>query len=187
MLRDIVEEEYNVGDTSKSMTVNSMVDVMSYQNEDIRIGQIKFKMRMRKKIDIALKWFQENNAIKGRDRDGEEKTSKRVVNVSIVECRDLVSKQGDPSQIAPFCYYQFYTFDDHYSSTSAGSNPRFDDMQTYQVEMNDKFKSFASRETLDIHVFDDNAPIAEDDKDAGDDIIGTAAIPLVDLVKGTDF
>lgn len=53
--------------------------------------------------------------------------------------------------------------------------------------MNDKFKSFASRETLDIHVFDDNAPIAEDDKDAGDDIIGTAAIPLVDLVKGTDF
>lgn len=57
MLRDIVEEEYNVGDTSKSMTVNSMVDVMSYQNEDIRIGQIKFKMRMRKKIDIALKWF----------------------------------------------------------------------------------------------------------------------------------
>jgi len=52
--------------------------------------------------------------------------------------------------------------------------------------------SYLERETLEIIVFDDNAPIQgverggrqANEEEAGQDMIGTVKIPLVDLIKG---
>ena len=38
----------------------------------------------------------------------------------------------------PFFFYQFYTFEDRYSHTSAGVNPRFNDTFSYEVLVDSK-------------------------------------------------
>jgi len=37
------------------------------------------------------------------------------------------------TNISPFFFYQFYTFDERYSSNSVGTNPTFNDMYQYEV------------------------------------------------------
>lgn len=68
-------------------------------------------------------------------------------------------KYSQVVKIAPFFYFQFYTFDERYSKTSSGTSPVFEDHATYEVTFDNKFMSYLERESLDIIFFDDNAPI----------------------------
>jgi hypothetical protein len=53
---------------------------------------------------------------------------RKIVTISVLGCRDLKVKYGEIAKIAPFFYYQFYTFDERYSSTAHGPEPQFDDV-----------------------------------------------------------
>lgn len=93
------------------------------------------------------------------------------------------------SDVSPFFYYQFFTFDERYSSNSSGINPRFDDSYSYEVTFDARAIQYFETECLEIILFDDNAPIAGNAPDAagGDDMIGTVKVPLKSLVAGCSF
>lgn len=87
--------------------------------------------------------------------------------------------RGNDESLAPFFYYQFYTFDDSVSETKSGSNPKFSDEKTFKMDVNETTKKYYQTQDLKIFVVDDNAPQAEG-KD--EDIIGICKIPLAKLV-----
>jgi len=43
---------------------------------------------------------------------------KKIITIKVVECKGLISKLS--KGIVPFFYYQFFTFDEHYSKTLSG-------------------------------------------------------------------
>lgn len=86
--------------------------------------------------------------------------------MQIVGCKDLKVKYGDVANISPFFYYQFYDFDERYSATAIGKNPIFEDTQNYEVLFDAKMINYLQRESLEVILFDDNAPIAGLDRGA---------------------
>ena len=85
---------------------------------------------MRKTLAEALRWFKEKLDLEAVQSDKiVEKVGatapKKLITVKVVECKDLVSKLS--KHVVPFFYYQFFTFDEHYSKTLAGKSPIFDD------------------------------------------------------------
>ena len=101
-------------------------------------------------------------------------------------------KYGDVVQISPFFYYQFYHFDERYSVTQAGKSPVFEDTMSYEVNYDAKLIHYLQKEPLEIILFDDSAPItglsrgAQAPGEQSDDMIGSAQIPLSDLIKGAN-
>jgi hypothetical protein len=99
----------------------------------------------------------------------------------------LKVKYSDLTDIAPFFYYQFFTFDERYSGNGAGTNPKFNDTFSYEVFFDSKATSYFEKECLEVILFDDNAPIAgasPDNVGAADDMIGVCKVPLKSLVAG---
>ena len=83
-----------------------------------------------------------------------------MVTISIVKAHGLKLRYADVSNVSPFFFYQFYTFDDRYSANSVGVNPTFNDTFSYEVFCDAKAIQYFERECLDVILFDDNAPIA---------------------------
>jgi predicted RNA methylase len=101
----------------------------------------------------------------------------------VVDCKGLVSKLS--KNPVPFFYYQFFTFDEHYSKTLSGPNPIFNDEITFDVKMDPKFKDYIQTTGLEIYLFDDNAPLIDSDtREEVTDMIGTALVDLTPLLKG---
>ena len=44
---------------------------------------------------------------------------------------------GDSSKVAPFFYYHFFTFEERYSTTAVGCNPKFGDSRVYTMDFDD--------------------------------------------------
>ena len=65
---------------------------------------------------------------------------------------------------------------------SAGKNPRFDDVQNYEVAYTPDFIEHLDKQELEVTIFDDSAPLLPDEdeksKDGESDIIGVAKVPL---------
>ena len=95
-------------------------------------------------------------------------------------------KYAEISDVAPFFYYQFFTFDERYSTNGQGVNPRFDDTYSYEVTFDSRAVEYFESENLEIILFDDNAPIAGQGSanGQGDDMIGICKVPLKSLVAG---
>lgn len=87
------------------------------------------------------------------------KSRKKLITVQVVGGKDIKVKYSGVSKIAPFFYYQFYTFDERYSATSTGENPIFEDTQSFEVLFDAKLINYLQKEPLEIILFDDNAPI----------------------------
>lgn len=111
------------------------------------IGSLKFKMRMRKPVSEAVRYFRDKNEIEnmkamelGRPGDASLGISsrKKQITVQIVGCKDLVVKYGDVSNVSPFFYYQFYDFEERYSASAVGKNPVFEDTSVYEVTFDAK-------------------------------------------------
>ena len=112
--------------------------------------------------------------------------SKRMITINILGASNLKTKYTS-SGIAPFFYYQFFTFDEIYSSNSSGINPKFNMSKVYEVSFDAKTIEYFEREYLEIIIFDDNAPVAglsSQNADQGDDIIGICKVPLKSLIQG---
>ena len=54
-------------------------------------------------------------------------TKKKLVTITVVGAKGLKVRNWDASNVAPFFFYQFYTFDERYSSNAKGVNPNFND------------------------------------------------------------
>lgn len=100
----------------------------------------------------------------------------------------LKLRYADHAEVAPFFYYQFFTFEERYSSNGAGSSPQFNDSFSYEVAFDSKAMDYFTKEALEVILFDDNAPIAGSGPDnaAGplDDMIGVCKVPLNSLIAG---
>ena len=154
-------------------------------------------MRMRKPVSEAVRYFREKNEIENMKSFDYQRpdggSRKKLITVQIVGCKDLVVKYGEVSNVSPFFYYQFYDFDERYSATAVGKNPVFEDAQNYEIMFDAKILNYLQRESLEIILFDDNAPItgvergAQASGEQADDMIGTALIPLADLIKGASI
>ena len=97
--------------------------------------------------------------------------------VSIVGAKNLKMRYSDVSNVSPFFFYQFYTFDDRYSANAIGVNPSWNDTYSYEVLVDSKAIQYFEKEHLDVILFDDNAPIAgvsldPNAKAEADDMIG---------------
>lgn len=125
---------------------------------------------------------------------GKPDVDKKCVTINVQGCKSLRTDYGDSSKLAPFFYYQFYKFPERMSQTSSGSNPKFKDVQTYEVTYDRGAQKFFQEEKLEIMFVDDNAPLtglerggqsrmvaAEDDNS---DMIGQCSIPLKELESG---
>lgn len=109
-----------------------------------------------------------------------------MVTISVVAAHNIKVKYSNVSEIAPFFYYQFFTFDERYSTNSSGINPRFEDSYSFEVTFDSRAINYFESESLEIILFDDNAPIAGQGADsvAGDDMIGICKVPLKSLIAG---
>ena len=183
-LREMVEREVAVHDAAwRTPVVQKTVRVMGVRGDQM-IGNIKFKMRMRKPISEAARYFRERSEIenlKAFDASGAGANSrKKLITIQVVGCKDLSVKYGDVVQISPFFYYQFYHFDERYSATQAGKSPVFEDTMSYEVNFDAKLIHYLQKETLEIILFDDSAPItglsrgAQAPGEQSDDMIGSA-------------
>lgn len=144
-----------------------------------------------------MRFFREQNEIKNIEKFvsldpklGTVKPQKKLVTISIVGASGLKMRYSDVSNVSPFFFYQFYTFDDRYSSNAVGTNPTFNDTYSYEVMVDSKAIGYFEKETLDVILFDDNAPIAgvaldqNENATENDDMIGMCKIPLSSLVTG---
>ena len=163
------------------------------------LGVVKYKMRLRKPIQEAMRFYRETNEINNMTRAlsinpqaGSSKPVKKLITITVVAAHNLKMKYAAVADVAPFFFYQFYTFEDRYSHNAAGVNPTFNDPCSYEVLFDAKALGYFEKEPLEIYLFDDHAPIAgtaigENSAQAAgeaDDMIGTASIPLNGLVSG---
>jgi hypothetical protein len=189
-LRELIERDYDTLDGMKTPIITGIININSSANPSLRIGSIKYKMRMRKSLNEALRWFREKNELNTAQRSKkvtQQYLHTKIIAINVIRCFDLKSKHAkDSEKIQPFFNYSFYKFDEYSSRTSIGANPEFNDIKTFSTEIDDKFKNYTEEKTFEISVFDDsvNLAIATDDESI-DDLIGIAHIPLFDVSKGT--
>ena len=187
LLKDLVQ----LGKMTSSKIINGVGEVMSISNSDVRIGTIKYKMRLRNDFQQAIKLYYDRKLANARKDDREISKAKiKCISFEVIEWKDLSVKGVDAQSLKPFCYYKFYNFNEHNTIVSAGPNPRFDDIQNYEVAYKPTFIDYLDKSNLEITVFDDSAPIpVEDAKSRLDDrdIIGFAKVPLQLLSLSKDI
>jgi hypothetical protein len=190
LLKDLVFIEPEKQTTKK--VVSSTTEIMSASSPDVVIGRIKYKMRLRHDFHQAIKFYHERKSASMRqDKREIAKAKSKCLSLEIIECKDLFCRGTDPTMLKPFCYYQFYTFDEHYTIVSSGSNPRFDDIQNYKVAFKSEFIEYLDKNELEVTVLDDAAPLSDNEekkvKDEDRDVIGVARIPLRLLAFSKDL
>ena len=191
-LREIVERDYDTMDGMKTPVISGIINISSSADPSLRIGVIKYKMRMRKTLNEALKWFREKNELNIAQRSKkvtQKYLATKVISINVIRCTDLKSIHNrNPKRIKPFFFYNFYKFDDFTSRTYEGTDPEMNEMKTFTTEIDDKFRNYTEEKTFEITVFDDgiNPPAVEDDNRI-DDMIGVVHIPLFEVAKGNNL
>ena len=145
MLRELVEAEGHLHEANNKTpvferfgeiypVVTSGRDKVGYRDTHLKpIGRIAFKLRLRKPISEAMRFYREQNELKNIERYVEinqgasVKPTKKLITISVVAAYDLVVKHSEIAQIAPFFYYRFYTFEDKQSYNGKGRMPVFND------------------------------------------------------------
>jgi len=140
-MRELWERESAIVESSGKLPVIEQkvrVEALSPSGHaPIVVGQLNIKMKMRKPITQAAKFFREKQEMEELNRVADPRLGhfggrKRHVTIHVVGCIDLRSSQSQ-AEMAPFFYYQFYNFDERYSQTVRGASAIFDDMQPYEV------------------------------------------------------
>ena len=141
---------------------------LAMRTEVASLGNLRVKMRLRKPIQEAMRYYRDRTEVRdttrsasaskgGKDRQAPKQA---MVTINIVGCKDLKVRDTDVTyQIAPFFYYQFFTFDERYSHTAAGPNPTFQDARSYTMVFDDGTLKYLETQSLDVILFDDNAPM----------------------------
>lgn len=165
------------------------------------IGKVFYRMRMRKTIDEALKWFNQKKTLRAQ-RDpssivtdyvphqlGGLKKRSKIVTIHILKCFDL-RRPGDSSysggkEILPFFHFNFFTFE--YTSPSlTGPQPYFDIKKQFECEVNEQFMDYMKTQVLKIDLIDESVDINA--QGGGQkDYIGSVRIALKELMIQEEF
>lgn len=170
--------------------IDSAVSLISAIDGRTVIGVLRFKMRMRLPISEALRWYHERQEVvdmgfpqlKALDTFYETAPSglTRILVITVFRCEGLLASMYSAS-LAPFVYFQFFTHEEIVTRTSVGIDPIYDETHMLEVTVNPGLKRYLDGQPLEFIVFDDNAPIREDNQD----VIGTAQVPLSALLLDT--
>ena len=129
------------------------------------IGEIMFKMRLRKPISEVMRVHRERTEIANMTKaaainpQGSLKPAMKLVTINILKAHKLKIPMASTNEAAPFFCYQFYTFDERYSHNGVGLNPTYDDTFSYKVLFDANAHTYFEKECLEVILFDDNAPI----------------------------
>ena len=102
-----------------------------------------------------------------------------AIKVDISCCRDLVPRVGEPSDMVPYCSYQFPGLPSHDTTYGRGPNPDFEDSHDMPLERTKEVEARLETASMEIVAFDD----ADVDLE-GAGVIGIARIDLEPLSKG---
>ena len=178
----------NVENDPKSRVVHGYCEIYYANDSSIKIGDIKYKMRMRKSISNIIKWIKDKNElfkeldpvnqanykmmselnmkhslINELDFYGKENINNKIYNIKIMISKgEELKVYGPPRRINPYIYYQFYKQNEHYSAIMTGTDPLFDDMAQYTCVYNANFHEYLDKELLNIYIFDSSRPIQVD-------------------------
>lgn len=154
------------------------------------VGVQTFKLRMRYPLSEAVRWFKEKQEIVELSNPkqfaletvyaAEPSLKERSLIVTVFRCIGL-SGTVYPGNLRPFVFYQFFTDPETLTKSGVGPDPVFDETNIFNIKQGAELKRYLDNQTLEFIVFDDNAPIRE----GGQDIIGTAHIPLTALLLDT--
>jgi hypothetical protein len=147
-LRELIERDYDTMEGMKAPVINGLINIMSSANPSLRIGSIKYKMRMRRSLNEALKWYREKNDLTVAEpgKVTQKIINTKVVAINILSCTDLYSKNAtSQKEIRPFFFYNFYINDEYCSKIVRGNSPEYNDLQTYSTEIDSKFKKYTEQ------------------------------------------
>ena len=190
-LKELLERAGPMSETSnRTSIIEAAAPVVSVSDQKTSIGVIRYKLRMRLPLSEALRWYREKQEVIELTRPTlqavdvsyvhDAKPSTRRLHIIVFRCIGLVPQTYSPD-ISPFVFYQFANEAERATGTSRGPDPIFDDTNTIELQVNNALKRYLDKEALQVAVFDDNAPI----RDVGQDVIGTAHIPLSSLLIDT--
>ncbi len=193
-----------------SRVVHGAMSIFYDKDPNISIGKIHYKMRMRNPILETIKFYREKDKVLREISPMHDLFSKKVekeiaqlggegknmlVTIMISKAANL-KVSGPLRKIAPYLYYQFYKFDDHYSDSTYGENPTFGLVDKYNVIYDNTFHTYIENQYLEILVLDDSnaleVQVSADANNMGsvnlidnkdeDDLIGVVKINLKDLL-----
>ena len=206
-LKELIDLENSSDATSR--VINSAVEIFHTKNLGLKIATLYYKMRMRKPLSEALKWYHEQNqlslekdpyheALKSRA----EETLNEYTNLGgkAYEVKILVNRaidlivNGPARRISPYFYYKFYKNGERYSQACSGNNPQFEDVASFNEIFNKEFIDYIEKESLNIYIFDsmnpmeidvtseEEARLANTNQQISQDLIGICSIPLQGLL-----
>lgn len=120
------------------------MSVVNQKEAEIVLGTIKYKMRLRKPIDQVMQFYSRTNELENMQKNvvlnssAASKSLKKLVTITVVGCKSLKLPYQDVANVAPFFFYQFYTFEDRYSNNGSTVHPRFNDVNSYEVVFDSK-------------------------------------------------
>lgn len=92
LLRDLIDqEEVTAAAGYRTKSISSMVNIQSVRDDNLVVGVLKFKMKMRKSISEALKWFREKEELSaistsiraGLEKADDVKMQKKIVTIEV--------------------------------------------------------------------------------------------------------
>lgn len=161
-------------------TFSDRVQILSVLEEnkgDIRIGYLRYKLKMRSSIEPELVQYRakmESQCI----AMGEEGT--RTYRVRIIDCKGLLSAAG--RELEPFVYFEFFK-ESCRTKTASGSNPVFDEERSFNINMSAEFKEYLNNKEMKLAVMD-SRPGAEEKGTSSEFVIGEATVKLSPLLAG---
>jgi hypothetical protein len=104
------------------------------------------------------------------------------VAIKIKQVRQLVAKLGLAEDLRPFCFYQFYDEEEHFTRNGESANALIEDTKAYELIYKEKFVNYLKGSPLVIHILDDATPLNAEEDEEGSSELGIAKIPLIELL-----
>ena len=206
-LKELIDAE-TINKTN-TRVINSICSLYFIEDQNLKIGSIHYKLRMRKPISEVLKNYRESNKfireinpVQDLKYKNAEKIMEEYKNFGgkVYNVKVLITKanglivSGPPRRISPFFYYTFYKDQERYSNISSGNDPQFQDVATFTQIYDKAFHEYIENETLNVYIFDSMNPIEVDisnkeqvrlvntNAQLNNDLIGVCKIPLNNLL-----
>ena len=211
-LKELIEVENSP--QSSTRVINSICSVYYIRDPNLKIASIHYKMRMRKPLSDALKWYNaQNKFIREKNPLHDvviSKAEQTIQKYSFLggkgyEIKILINKAiglvSSGSRIYPYFYYKFYKDGERYSQIMQGTDPIFEDVASFKTLYNKELIDYLEKENLNVYLFDSMNKIEIDindkqqiklvntNQEISKDLIGISRIPLKgllinDLVQG---
>ena len=205
-LKELIEIENSY--QSSTRVINSICSIYYIKNPNLKIASIHYKMRMRKPLNEALKWYNaQNKFIREKNPLHDvviSKAERTIRNYSYLggkgyDVKILINKavgivvSSPGRKICPYFYYKFFKDGEKFSQISSGPDPIFEDVTSFKVIYNKELVDYVNNENLNVYIFDSMNPIEVDindkeqirlintNQEISKDLIGISRIPLKGL------